>query len=372
MTPSILLLDCTAELEEKLKKLGFDAESGTVGFFNGETKLPSQVYEKDIFIYDPPLIETNEDDVRRIILYPTEKTPQFPIANISQHIMRGAILLSFIKSLSDYQSEIKLAYAWIPGVPTIEPTFDKKIQTLSPGIEEYTLLQPILSDQYVKLPVLQKLIPSVQAQGLYFNKNRDKLGIIIRYGKGIVILLPNCKSNEQIVLNFLHQVIPKILDEESGTRLIEKFLSPEEESLIKKFERIERNIRGMEEERDSMKQNIATANRNKVKTIKQDETAVLVLNYYDLAVQQNDVALFYIYKIIEAIERKYGGENQAKDVLRNREGWNRIGKLANSSYADVRHAPQPGEKVKQWTDQEIKECFVDAELIIHSYLKTLF
>ena len=53
MTTKILLLDCSTDLTTKLKRQGFDVEEGTVGFCNRIRSLPSQVYEKDIFIYNP-------------------------------------------------------------------------------------------------------------------------------------------------------------------------------------------------------------------------------------------------------------------------------------------------------------------------------
>jgi len=47
--------------------------------------------------------------------------------------------------------------------------------------------------------------------------------------------------------------------------------------------------------------------------------------------------------------------------------------LANASYADVRHAPNPGEKIKEWTDEEIKSCLMRQEnnfkLFFNSFLK---
>jgi hypothetical protein len=38
----------------------------------------------------------------------------------------------------------------------------------------------------------------------------------------------------------------------------------------------------------------------------------------------------------------------------------------------VRHAPKPGEKIKQWSDKEIKSCHDAAKKIIHAYFVTLF
>ena len=49
----ILLLDCSESPKNKLESQWFNVESGTLGFCTGVRKLPSQVYEKDVFIYNP-------------------------------------------------------------------------------------------------------------------------------------------------------------------------------------------------------------------------------------------------------------------------------------------------------------------------------
>jgi len=53
MKPSILLLDCRPELEEALKKQGYDVMSGKSGFVKGTRVLPCQIYERNIIIFDP-------------------------------------------------------------------------------------------------------------------------------------------------------------------------------------------------------------------------------------------------------------------------------------------------------------------------------
>jgi hypothetical protein len=75
---------------------------------------------------------------------------------------------------------------------------------------------------------------------------------------------------------------------------------------------------------------------------------------------------------LEALEKKYGQEKEAKRKLGCNREWNLIGTVANASYADIRHAPKPGEKIKEWTQDEIDNCFKAAEKIIHAYLTTLF
>ncbi len=107
-------------------------------------------------------------------------------------------------------------------------------------------------------------------------------------------------------------------------------------------------------------------------TIENDETAKFLVNYFKQAQQQEDVALFYLYKIIEILENKFGNETSAKARLGCNAERNFIGKVANASYADIRHAPRPGEKINEWSQEDIKKCFEGAEKIIHAYFTTLF
>ena len=53
----ILLLDCSDSLELRLKTQGFDIEVGTVGFATGVRHLPSQVYEQNVFFYNPTQVQ---------------------------------------------------------------------------------------------------------------------------------------------------------------------------------------------------------------------------------------------------------------------------------------------------------------------------
>ena len=79
-----------------------------------------------------------------------------------------------------------------------------------------------------------------------------------------------------------------------------------------------------------------------------------------------------MYKVIETLEHRFGNEKAAKAKLNKNTEWNLIGRTANASYGDVRHAPRPGEVIKQWTKDEIAECFAAAERIIAAYFSTLF
>lgn len=376
MTPSILLLDCDPKLEEKLRLQGFDVESGTVGFTTGRQKLPCQLYEKDIIIYNPKTIAKTPHDLDMRFGSMQVETPEFSIHDSVSFLKNGGTILAFVNKISTNQASIREAYSWIPSIPPIDPTKDRDITAVNihSPTAIYKWIMPIVSSKYPKIPVTNKLIflADTQGQALYFNRNGDILGAAYVFGPGKVILLPESDVEEQIVMNFLHRVIPKLYSYTSGQQLIDKFRSSKEKDISDELEKTEEKIVTIENERDTLKANLAEANREKVTTIKQDETANQILDYFDMAVQQDDVALFYLYKVTEALQKKYGGEKQAKDALNTHTEWNLIGRLSNASYADIRHAPSPGEKKKEWSEEEIKSCFEAAEKIIHQYLSSLF
>jgi len=379
--PSILLLDCSKELAEKLERQGFEVDLGTIGFCDKKRQLPSQVYEKDIFIYNPrsfkkydrgAYIET--DDIEDL-------TPEYSLDHLSEHIQRGATFLIFVNRIADDIEKQNEAYDWIPFMPTIQ--FTKDSQAIVRRVSEdlnYNFLTPIVLQNSLKVPILQKIKPPRPEQyvyppdvfSLFFNRNSEVLGVFIKRGSGQLIILPEYQNNEEVVSIFLNRVIPKIYNLDTKVNLIDQFLSPEEKTAIGEFQKAEATIQRASETLEVAKEKLTSANRVKVQVIKNDETAVLILNYYDLATQQDDVALFYLYKIIEALERKYGSEKRAKELLKCNAEWNLIGEKANASYADIRHAPKPGEKIQEWTGEDIKACFEATEKIINTYLSTLF
>lgn len=364
-SPSILLLDCSQSLKENLLQQGFDVESGTVGFISGKKQLPCQIYEKDIIIYNPDESEINEDFADGEIV---DLTPQFKIGELYAHVRRGAIVLAFVKSLTPKYSKSR-PYYWIPEIPQMTATMDKKINVISSP-----WLAPLLILGNLKLPVTIKIDRSqgVAMQGLYFNNNKDNLGMHYAVGLGDIFLLPDFISNEDVIQAFLHRVLPEMREYKSKEQLIEKFSSPYEKSAKQDLISLKEEQLKLDERLLNKKEELANYNRQKFATIKVDDTAILILNYYDIAIQQQDVSMFYLYKVIEALEMRLGGEKAAKNSLKQNESWNYIGKLANASYADIRHAPKPGEKIKQWTDVEIKKAFKCAEEIIQVYIQTLF
>src|SRR5712664_2821017 len=120
----ILLLDCSEQLLKKVKSEGFDVEAGTIGFVNGIRNLPSQVYEKDVFIYSPLWLVAGWDKSARI----TDVSPEYTIEPLSARIEHGgATCLIFVNRLTDDIHGQNAAYKWIPFMPQILFTKDKAV-----------------------------------------------------------------------------------------------------------------------------------------------------------------------------------------------------------------------------------------------------
>jgi hypothetical protein len=373
MNKSILLLDSTNEILEKFQKQGFNIEAGTTGFCDRVRSFPSQLYEKDIFIYDPVLKNDSND------FYPAhtiaDGTPEFSIGEITTALVNGGVLLVIVKPLTKDPNLLIPAYSWIPNMPAPQFTKDNIVNIKDADIPFAKTLMPLTTPELRK-PVGIKLWYSQMQSAIgqiYLNQKGDALGIYYKIGQGLVILLPEYNSSEELIDVFLHRVLPKLFGSDTNMQLVDDFTSPTAARIAGEITSTEEEIKAQEEKLEKLRQDLATANREKVNKVKADEAAVLILNYYDLALRQEDVALFYLYKVTEALEKKYGGEKEAKTQFNSlNTEWNLIGRLANASYADIRHAPKPGEKTKEWTDDDIERCFEAAKKIINAYLTRLF
>jgi len=376
----ILLLDCSKNLEKRLLKLGFDIETGTVGYCTGKRSLPSQVYEKDIIIYNPSNVIKNDKDDYVTPVEIDNLTPEYKLSDTVAFLQRGGIVLAIVKKVADEWQTQNQAYNWIPLAPSLDPTKDSLVVPARIKGTYLDFLIPVVSKYLVKTPVGERIIEAQPrniairlASPLYFNIKSDILGYYYEnFNSGKVILLPENQSNDDVIVTFLKRVIPKLLEVQPQTNLVDTYKSPQELGAEKKVqtaeEKLEEHNKKLTESQDELNQ----AKVNKVSVIKKDETAVLILNYFDVAIDQEEISLFYLYKITEALQKKYGSEKEAKSKIGCNSEWKYIRKLANTSYADIRHAPSPGEKIKDWTEEEIKEAYSKSTKIIHSYLNTLF
>lgn len=376
----ILLLDCSASLEQKLKSQGFDVESGTVGFCTGVRKLPSQVYEKDVFIYNP----TSVAKVAGVFITGDQfrdATPEYSLKYLQSRIEYGATFLVFVNRVSDVLRIQEIPYKWIPFMPPIESTSDKVVAVNSFSVypdSQWRVLLPIVTKEGLALPVLQKINPPKPQDYprdvfyLFGNGNREPLGVLILRGDGRLIVLPKFESNDAVIEAFLHRVVSNIHETKVRTGLVEMFTSPEERASEEELGKLQFIGEEIKKSQDAARVRLATATRQKSKVIHTDQTANQIMIYYGEARRQPDVALFYLYKIIEAIENKFGGETAGIVAVGAATEWKSVKRLANESYRDARHAPKPTEVIKPWSEPEIKKCFEDTEKVVMAYFATLF
>jgi hypothetical protein len=198
------------------------------------------------------------------------------------------------------------------------------------------------------------------------------VGCVIQYNRGLIFVLPQYKNNEYIINLFLNRILPKIYQLETKSNLISQFVTPKQLHCQKKFEEANKQIKIFEENIEKIRADFNEAIREKENILKNDETSALIINYYNLALQQEEVALFYLYKVVEAIEKNYKSEKIAKSKLGHNTEWNLIGKTANASYGDIRHAPKPGEVIREISQEDLHSCYDAAVKIIFAYFKTLF
>lgn len=380
----ILLLDCSEPLEKRLSDQGFDVKSGTVGFCTGARQLPCQVYERDIFIYNPDRIATETIGVVEAIIAPNrirDHTPQYSLEPLQARIERGATFLAFANRLSAHSIEQNMVYGWIPFMPELQPTEDRSVSSNTfngyPDLNR-RLFAPIIAGQGLQSPVLLKMKPP-NAQDyprdvfwLFWNNNIECLGVLIERGKGRLIVLPKFTSNDTVAETFLHRVVPHLYNLQAPASLIEKFTSPAEAACRIELCRLESTRNETEKRIEDARVRLNTARREKSSVIDSDATAKQIQTYYNEALRQPDAALFYLYKAVESIENKLGGESAAIAAVGAGSEWKAVKRLANESYRDARHAPKPTDIIKKWSQEEIKKCFEDTDKVLTAYFATLF
>jgi hypothetical protein len=171
-------------------------------------------------------------------------------------------------------------------MPEMTFTKDEKV-LVNPLVQrDYGFLAPIVSEAYVKVPVLQKLkTPSVIVDDfvpLLYNLNEEVVGAFLRPGNGSLIILPQCQSNEDIINTFLNRVIPKLYDLEVRTELIDEFVSPEEEIAQSTIQKTNRQIQELSEAIEVENEKLNAARRKKTQVVRKDETATRILMYHRL------------------------------------------------------------------------------------------
>jgi hypothetical protein len=380
MTIPILLLDCSPELAEKLLRQGYNVEQGSVGFQTGVQQIPSQVYEKLVVIYNPTSLfrdggrEVTANDI-------TKATSHFSLTHLKDTIDRGATCLVFVNPISEIAGNQNNAYSWIPYMPQIIPTHDKLV-TSNPFDRypdyKWVSLAPIVNSHDVSIPVLRKVIPPDKAPYendvlyLMWNSQAGALGVLVLRGHGRLIVLPRFKSNDDVIERFLDHVMPELYDTKARAGLVDRYQSPNESAESEALWGLQLQREQVESQISTGRVRLEAARREKANLINADATAKQIVIYYDTARRQDSMALFYLYKIIEIIENRFGGEAAGIKALGLSVEWKHVKRSANESYGDMRHAPKPGDVVKKWTSEAIKKCFVDTENIIWAYFGSLF
>ena len=194
----------------------------------------------------------------------------------------------------------------------------------------------------------------------------------MKWAAGRIIALPEFRDNESVINDFLHRVLPRIYNAPTRTDIVDAFSSPKQRNINEELNELESEEKILKNRFADATIRFANAEREKKQTIASDEIARMIIAYYNQAIQDEERALFYLYKIIDALKNKFNGETAAKQKLGIDAEWKLIGKMANASYGDIRHAPKPADKLKEWTKEDIAECFSAAGKIINAYFGTLF
>ncbi len=371
------MLPCSSQTSANADK---DVETGTVGFATGVRILPSQLYEKQVFFYSPNNLALK--DGRPIEAHEIQDfTPEYKLEYLEDSIRKGGTFVAFVNRIVDDLKGQNRAYSWIPFMPEVHFTKDKWV-----GPNPFTdypdhqcrFLAPLVDANKVEVPVLQKpMTPQPRDYPrdiftLFGNANGEKLGVIIIRERGSVVVLPKMKSNEEAIATFIQRVLPDMYDLKAQIPLIEKFVSPAETHAAEQVAASEATLHRVEAELEESRVALATARREKANLIQAHPTAKQILSYFDTALRQDDVALFFLYKAIELIENEQGGEGAAIKRFGLGAEWKSLKKVANASYGDIRHAPKPGDVIRPWSDQDLKACFEACEKIVLVYFNSLF
>ena len=98
-----------------------------------------------------------------------------------------------------------------------------------------------------------------------------------------------------------------------------------------------------------------------------DETLRRCYDYLQDADERSKESLSYLYKTIEAIENKLGGEGVAVAILNVEPALKRVKRLANASDRDERHAPTDPRCVRELTSSERDAALKDTRTVLRAY-----
>lgn len=380
----ILLLDCSSRIKKSLQQKGFIVTSGSQGFSTGIREIPVPYYEQDLIVYDLKNISAAKPHKA------VEREGTFYIPGITTNSQRpegkdihdflrfGGILLVFANDIDDDIQRTQAYYSWIPNMPHIFPTNDS---ILSKGRDtdepEYKPYSSIFRYFKPKIPVKRRLAypDSFRAANNYLENVRGDILSANRrydYDKGVVLILPQYDSNDDVIMHFCTYVFPLLVD-----------FKPDLPSYLKvgKSQKIQELEEKISKQKDTIDRELATSDElqsqlndtlNKTEqAFSTDETAVLIRGYLETVVEDKEVSWFYAYKIIERLYKHYGSEIKTKETLGLREEFNFIKDISNKSGRDTRHPPRPGENPNPPSDEENERISNDSIAIVSKYLESI-
>lgn len=395
---NVLLLDCSSDLEQQVRRAGFNVASGSVGFCDGIQRLPGPIYDYEVIVYNPMRYGLNKQEQGATALGPppppiSYATPMYKLGDIRTHVYRNITILAFVNPLTDDESSLNEVYGWIPDMPRIVSTHDQLVEPV-----DFGPFNPMLRPEELRLPVKTKLagpyrttsalsafrpVPTPQADivwsetpGLLFiNKNDEALGMFLWSGRrraSKMFLLPTYKSNDEICIRFLTRIVPQLYESKSREGLDDQFRSPIEKEAEDHLAQIAASEDQLQREREEYLARLATAKRQKKQLIQGDDTARLLLMHYERAIREPEDAYIHLYKVRDTLKHKFDGENQAIEALDCKAPWKCIGDLTNRPERNARHTPKPGETIVEWTKEDHEHCFSAARELISKYFDRLF
>lgn len=383
----ILLLDCDESLVKRLAKKGFEVSSGTMGFCDGKRSIPVALYEQDIIFYNPNNIdfalkaEKAESDNNKGLFYVkgvVNETSEVVVGeDIRDFLKRSGVIVAFFNELS--QNDIRTEYAvqsWIPNVPYPFPTNDRVInKTLDIENKTAKAFYYLFKDFTPKLPVKRKSVyhsEYIYPDFFLKNQRRDILASSYEVDNGLVIVLPEFKSNDDIIVHFMDYIYPALYEIKPN---LPDFLELHKTSKIQLLtdERgiKKKQLEGIEKAIISKNSQIVEEYNRIEDKIRKDAIAVSLLGYLDDILDNKLNAWYPAYKITEKVFDYFGSEAEAKKALRLNEEINFIRRIANETHRDTRHAPKPGEIVNPPKKVDIDQIINFSRNIVKKYIDKL-
>ena len=389
----ILLLDCSPEIEIKLKSKGFDVTSGTTGITSGIRNIPVAFYEQNIIIFDPrPSKYLTQSSVNTrnngtlSILGIIDGTPEVQNKDIKDFLKNGGIILSFANPLdveaNPPSAHKELAvFSWIPSFPVLVQTKDREIvkSTNLINVERDIAFLSIFRDFQVKIPVLRRLKncdDAIYPRDLLLNARGDAISsyydVDYRLENGRVIVLPQFDSNDDVIEHFVNYVYPQLFE-----------ISPDlpKELKIKQSQRLEKLQEQLEKAESFEKKVVLDLQRLRSEIVEEnlrieklmdgDQTARLIIGYLEDITESRQASWGLSYKIVQRLYHEFDTDKRAKEILNAAEEINFIKRITNDSERDTRHPPRLNDTINPPSEEELARIINDSKSLVEKYINYL-